>query len=96
MTSKYGAVILERDSLRAEIARRDELRAYDARAVAPTPAERKAHGNGPWLVTWRTASGGLACEVRQKPSPRVAMVACIPIGPDGLPCLWPVVAGVTP
>lgn len=89
---RYGAEILEC----TEVARRGEYRAYDVRAVAPTPAERAAHGNRPWLVTWRTPSGGLHCEVRQKPSARVALVACIPIGPDGLPCPWPVVAEVTP
>ncbi len=95
---RLSAAERERDEARAE---RDALRArptYEARTVAPTGAEWRAHfrAGGLWLV------------LRPHWSPLVVVdpdthrgllhthrATWIPLGADGLPCAWPVAVEVS-
>ena len=73
---------------------RDALRdrpTYEARTVAPTPEERVAHeaAGARWL---RCGSGraSVVCVYRTTDTGSRDGLLWIPIGPDGLPCAWPV------
>jgi hypothetical protein len=91
---RASAAERERDEARAE---RDALRArptYEARTVAPTEEERGAHeaAGGLWLVRTNGGSFHVLKIWRGTLAIGVMPETCLPLGADGLPCAWPVVA----
>lgn len=83
-----------RDEARAE---RDAALArptYEARTVAPTEEERRAHidADGAWLVVDGDTGFLLTGAITQGAGTGSTW---IPLGADGLPCAWPVAAEVS-
>ena len=93
---RLSAAERERDEARAE---RDAALArptYEARTVAPTEEERRAHidADGAWLVVDGDTGFLLIGAITQGAGTGSTW---IPLGADGLPCAWPVPsAEVTP
>lgn len=87
-----------RDRARHELAAALARPTYEARETAPTPEERVAHeaAGARWL---RCGCGraSVVCVYRTTDTGSRDGLLWIPIGADGLPCAWPVVAAeVTP
>lgn len=105
---RLGTANRERDALRialdaaasqakaaeAEAARLRALPTYDARTIRPTTAERKAHhaADGSWLAVVTTPQGDRAEVLRGWEGDLPLGTTYIPLGPNRLPCAWPVVA----
>lgn len=96
---RLSAAERERDEAQAE---RDALRSrptYEARTVAPTIAEWRGHfrAGGSWLVLRPQWVPLVAIDPDTYPCLLHTKGATwLPLGADGLPCVWPVAGEVSP